>query len=110
MNEDDPHDIPVPPHLRHPPRVELTFICLAWMHRLAEAVGSEVFAERRERALYYLAHAESRVVTPAERIVVEGLHFTLELLVEEDKRVQSLIAAACAQIRVDDMVKMNELD
>ncbi len=112
MNEDDDprNHLPVPPHLRHPPRVELTFISLAWMHRLADAVGSESFAENRKRALHYLAHAESRVSTPAERIVVEGLYFTLELLVEEDKRVRSLVAAACAQMQVSDMVKMNELD
>lgn len=83
--------------------MDLSFASLGWLHRSAQAVGSDRFAEAVTRSRFYLDKAAGHAVTPAEAAVITGLAAAVDALIQADADARRLlgdsvtgIADACA--------------
>lgn len=81
---------------QHPPLMDVSFAALGWLHRAAQAVGSDRFFEALDRAQFYLDRTAELAHTPAERAVWEGLQHILGELITADRAARTLLDASCA--------------
>lgn len=81
---------------QHPPLMDVSFAALGWLHRAAQAVGSDRFFEALDRAQFYLDRTAELAQTPAERALLAGLLVTATGLRGEDRCARTLLDASCA--------------
>lgn len=96
------------PPVKHPPLMDLSFAALGWVNRAAQAVGSDRFAESVNRSRFYIARAEEHAATPAERAVIEGLYFSVDLIIEANAKARTMLAESCQEMAVADLVEFTE--
>lgn len=110
MTDTNLPELPDPrPPQRHPLLMDVSFACLGWLNRAAQAVGSERFFESLERAQFYLDRTQSCVSTPAERAVWQGLYEALGGLIDADRAARRTLAESCQEMAVADIAEFVEL-
>lgn len=75
-----------------PPFLDFTYAVLGWVHRSAQAVGSDRFAECVARAIFYFGQAARHAHTPGEDSLISGLQVMLDELITANAQARVVLA------------------